>query len=100
MQMKAEQLARRRQALIARSEAQRSAMGQHAHSLSHAISILDSTLAILRRIRQHPGWIIGLVIGVIVIKPRRLSGFLQGSATALRTWRTVAPVVQRLRARH
>lgn len=98
--MKAQQLARRRQELIARCEAQRKAITMHGRSLSHAVSVLDSTFAILSRIRQHPGWIAGLVIGVIAIKPRRLSALLQGSATALRTWRAVAPLAKSLQRRH
>lgn len=97
MQIKAEQLARRRQELIARCEAQRSAMAMHTRSLSHTASALDSALGILGRIRRHPGWIVGLVVAIIAIKPRRLSAIFHGSATALRT---VAPLVQILRARH
>ncbi len=100
MQIKAEQLARRRQELIARCEAQRSAMAMHTRSLSHTASALDSALGILGRIRRHPGWIVGLVVAIIAIKPRRLSAIFHGSATALRTLRTVAPLVQILRARH
>lgn len=99
MQMKAEQLARRRQELIARCEAQRSAMVTHTRSLSHATSALDSALGILGRIRRHPGWIVALAVGIIAIKPRRLSALFHGSAIALRTLRTVAPLVQLLRAR-
>jgi hypothetical protein len=97
MLLESQHLVRRRQQLIDRCAQQREEMIIHSHSLSHSMSALDTVMGYLQRIKQHPGWIIGLIIGVIAIRPTRLSALMQGSAVALRTWRTVAPILQNLR---
>jgi len=99
MFMQSDQLARRREKLIARCAEQRHVASTHGQALSHSMSVLETAWHCVERIKQHPGWIIGLVAGIALINPRRLASVARGGALALRTLRMVAPVVQNLRAR-
>ena len=92
-------LAARRQKLIARCAEQREDMIRHGQSVTHSMSVLDSAMHYFHRIKQHPVWIIGAVLGVLALRPLRIAGLMQGSAVALRNWRSVAPVLQRMLAR-
>jgi hypothetical protein len=95
-----EKLAQRRNELIARCATQRRTITMHGQPLAHTMSTVDTTISIVKHIRQHPGLVVGAVLGIIALRPSRLSRMLHGGTVALRTLRFVAPVVQRFRARH
>jgi hypothetical protein len=115
LEQQSEHLSQRRQELLARSAIQRETMVTAAHSLSGPMATVDKVTGVIHRITQHPVWLAGLGLGAIaLLRPRRraaaspqraatlplrLAGLVQGTLVALRTWRTVAPVVQGLLTR-
>jgi hypothetical protein len=94
MNTRAQLLMQRRQYLIAESAAQRAELAQQAQPLAHTLETVETGMRIVDRIRQHPGWLLGAVIGLFAIQPRRLSALLQLGTTGLRTWRQFAPALQ------
>jgi hypothetical protein len=94
MNTRAEMLAQRRQYLIAECHAQRAELALQAQPLAHTLEIVETGVRIVDRIRQHPGWLLGAAIGLLAIRPRRLSALLQLGTNGLRTWRQFAPALQ------
>lgn len=88
-----EQLARRRDALIARSAAQRDALSRQSQAMANTLLTLDQSLGLLRRIKNSPIAIAGLVAGIAIIKPRRLLPLLRSGLIAWQALRTVAPLL-------
>lgn len=88
-----ERLASRRAELIARSTAQRDALSLQSQSLTQMMSTLDHGWALLQRIRNNPIAIAGLLLGVAIIKPRRLLPLLRTGLLAWQALRTVAPLL-------
>ena len=99
MRARAELLAQRRRHLIAESAAQRAHLAYQAQPLAHTLGSLEIGIRILERIRRHPEWLVGAAIGLIAIRPRRLSALLQLGTSGLRTWRQLAPALQGFIAR-
>jgi hypothetical protein len=96
MNTRSELLALRRQRLIAQSLALRSDLALQGEYLGHSLASAQIGLRLLDRIRKHPEWIAGAVIGLTLIKPRRLSSLLQMGTLGLRTWRNVTPALRNL----
>ncbi len=99
MKTRADLLAQRRRHLIAESVAQRAHLAQQAQPLAHTLDSLETATRIFTRIRQHPEWLVGAALGLIAIRPRRLSALLQLGTSGLRTWRQLAPALQGFIAR-
>lgn len=99
MKTRAELLAQRRRHLIAESAAQRAHLARQAQPLAHTLGSLETGIHIFERIQQHPEWLVGAAIGLIAIRPRRLSALLQLGTSGLRTWRQLAPALQGFIAR-
>ena len=86
-------LARRRAELIVRSTAQRNALSMQGQSLAQMMSTLDHGLALLQRIKNSPVAVTGLLIGLAIIKPRRLLPLLRTGLVAWQALRTGAPLL-------
>ncbi|MDP3841880.1 MAG: YqjK family protein [Oxalobacteraceae bacterium] len=86
-------LARRRAELIARSTAQRDALSAQCQSLGHMMSTLDQGFTLLQRIRNNPLMMAGLLVGLAIIKPRRLLPLLRTGLVAWQALRTVTPLL-------
>ncbi|NMM37580.1 MAG: hypothetical protein HHJ09_08700 [Glaciimonas sp.] len=86
-------LARRRAELIARCTAQRDALSMQSQSLAQMMSTLDHGLALLQRIKNNPVAIASLVVGVAVIRPRRLLLLLRTGLLGWQALRAVAPLL-------
>lgn len=99
MKTRAEMLAWKRQMLIAECNAQRDDLTLQAHSFRHTLTSMEIGWRILGRVRQHPGWIVALTLGLIVITPRRLSSFVRLGSASLRMWRQAMPLLQDMAAR-
>jgi hypothetical protein len=99
MRARAELLAARRRHLIAESLAQRAHLAQQTRPLAHTLGSLEIGIRIVERIRQHPEWLVGAALGLIAIRPRRLSALLQLGTNGLRTWSQLKPVLQSFIAR-
>jgi len=94
MRTRAELLAQRRRHLIAESVAQRAHLVQQTQPLAHTLGSLEIAVRIFERIRRHPEWLVGAAVGLIAIRPQRLSALLQLGTRGLRTWRQLAPALQ------
>lgn len=93
-------LAQRRAELIARCAEQRDALSTQNQSLTQITATLDYGLTLARRIKHNPLAMAGLMVAVVIIKPRRL---LALARTGLVTWqalRTVTPLLQDMLARY
>jgi len=86
-------LARRRAELIARSTAQRDALSAQCQSLAQTMSPLNQGIAALRRIGNSPAAMTGLLVGLAVIRPRRLLPLLRAGLLAWQALRTGAPLL-------
>jgi hypothetical protein len=99
MNTRAQWLAQRRQYLIAESAVQREELAQQAQPVARTLETVETGMRIVERIRQHPGWLLGAVAGLLALRPRRLSALLQFGTSGLRTWRQLAPALQSFIAR-
>ena len=95
-----EELAGRRQGLIARCAAQRKALTVQGQALVERVSGFDLGLTLLMRLKKNPAWIAGLVVGLVVIKPRRLLPMLQTALLAWQALRTLAPALKNIMKCH
>lgn len=93
-------LARRRTELIARSTAQRDALSVQSQSLGQMMSTLDHGVALLQRIRNNPVALAGVLVGLAIIRPRRLLPLLRTGLLAWQALRTVAPLLHDWLARN
>ena len=96
MSTRAELLAWKRQQLIAESTVQRADLVQQLQPLGYRMASLHTGLHIVERLRRHPGWIVALAAGLMLLKPRRLASLFRLGSAGLRTWRAVAPTLQGL----
>lgn len=96
MKTRAELLAWKRQQLIAESIAQRADLALQLQPLGHRLDALNTGLRIVDRVRRHPGWLVALAAGVMLVTPRRLSSLMRLGSAGLRTWHSVAPTLRLL----
>ncbi len=75
---------------------QRADLALQIEPLTHTMNSVEVGLRIVDRVRQHPGWIAAAVVGLMAIRPRRLSSFLRLGSAGLRTWRMLRPSLQLL----
>lgn len=92
-------LAGRRNELIGRSDAQRASLVLQAQSMMYSLTALETGMAVVRSIGKKPAVLAGLVVGLILIKPRRLLKFVGTSVNTWKSWSAVAPIVQTLLSR-
>jgi hypothetical protein len=97
MTTRAELLALRRLHLLAECDAQRVDLLLQARPFGHALTSLETGVRIVDRVRRHPGWIAAAALGLMAIRPRRLSALLRAGSSGLRGWRALAPLLQNLR---
>lgn len=91
-----EVLARRRELLIARCAAQRNALTVQGQALLEKLAVFDIGRNLFERLKKNPAWIAGLLVGLVVIKPRRLLPLLQTGLLAWQALRTLAPALKNI----
>lgn len=69
-------LAERRERLVAQAAAQRRALGQDLGPWRKPLALADQGVNALRYIRSHPEWLVGVVILLAVLRPRRVGKWL------------------------
>jgi hypothetical protein len=94
---RAERLAARRRRLVAQSQALRTELTLQLKPLSQSLATVDSGMRIFTRIRQHPEWIAGALIALVLLRPSRVARGVRGALLGLRTWRRLAPLVPLVR---
>lgn len=91
-----EELACQRDLLIARCASQRNALSLQGQVLVEKLSAFDIGLSLVGRFKKNPAWIAGLMVGLVVIKPRRLLLMLQTGLLAWQAMRAVAPALKNI----
>jgi hypothetical protein len=81
-----EELACQRDLLIARCASQRNALTVQGQALVGKLTAFDIGLTLFERLKKNPAWIAGLIVGLVVIKPRRLLPMLE---TGLLVWQSM-----------
>jgi hypothetical protein len=76
MNEKLNQVAQRRERLIAQAAAQRRALGQAIEPWRTPLALTDQGLNALRYVRHHPQWLIGGIVLLAVLRPRGLGKWL------------------------
>ncbi len=84
------EIARRKERLIARAEAQRTAIGASFRELERPISIIDRGLGIARFFRGHPLLVAAIVTVVMTFRRRGLLSLAGRALAAWRLWRSVS----------
>ena len=89
------EIARRKERLIARCAAQRGIIAAAFHDLRHPIAVVERALSVTRFLRAHPVVVALVVAGLIVFRRRSVLGVLTRGIAVWRTWRAVAPWLAR-----
>jgi hypothetical protein len=89
--------ATRKRQLVLKSRVLRAHLIHDAEPLAHALAAAESALHVLGRVRQHPGWLAGAALTVLLLQPRRISSWLRGTALGMRSWRRLLPLLMSLR---
>jgi hypothetical protein len=83
-------IARRKERLIARGQAQRAAIAEDFRQLRQPIGVIDRGLAVVRFLRAHPA-IVGIVVAaVVVLRGRGLVSMAGRGLTVWRIWRSLS----------
>ena len=91
------EIARRKQRLIARAEAQRGAIGESFRQLRRPIGVVDRGLEVARFLKAHP-LLVGSAVALLAVFRRRSLVSLTGSLlTAWRLWPVVSAWSARVR---
>ncbi|MBC2731458.1 YqjK-like family protein [Thiobacillus sp.] len=64
-------LAERRERLVAQSAEQRTALAKSAASWRAPLALADRGVEALRAIKRHPAWVLGAVLMLATLRPRR-----------------------------
>lgn len=83
------ELARRKERLIVRAEAQRAAVAATVREWSTPIAVADHAFAVARFFRSYPVVLAAAVAAVAAFRGRTLIGLAGRGFTAWRIWRTV-----------
>ena len=97
MATRIDRLPQRRQLLVSRSKEQRAEIVASSQALGRPLQTVDHGLQFVKTLRRHPAWIVGILIAVALIKPRRVMAAINAARVATRTFVMVEPIVQRLR---
>ncbi len=97
MKKSSETLARRREELIATINAQRELMAQCTQGMTSNLSVFESGMNFVRKIKLHP-IVAAVAVGglLVVIKPRHIFSILQAGLGVWQTVRAVSPGLQNL----
>ena len=90
-------IARRRELLSARAQAQRLAVAGHVAELSQPIAIADGALGVARFLRAHSLLVVvvAAAAALVALRGRGLAGLAGRFMTGWRLWRMVSPWLRR-----
>ncbi|TFW09819.1 hypothetical protein E4K72_04155 [Oxalobacteraceae bacterium OM1] len=86
----------RRRQLTAVCQWQRVELMDHMEPLEHALTSVQTGWRIVDRIRRHPGWLLAGAAGLLLISPKRLSGWMRIGTNGLRMYRQFAPMLRQI----
>ena len=87
----------RKRYLILKSRSLRAHLMHDVVPLSHSLTAAESAAHILGRLRQHPEWVVGAALAVVLLRPNRIGRWVRGTALGMRAWRQLLPLVTGLR---
>jgi hypothetical protein len=87
MSEKQNRLGERRVHLVAQAAAQRRTLARDMEAWRTPLALTDQGLAALRYIRIHPQWLIGPILLLAVLRPRRVGKWLGSSWVSWRLTR-------------
>jgi len=91
-----EELACQRDLLIARCARQRNALSVQGQVLVEKLTTFDIGLSVFERLKKNPALVAGLVVSLVVIKPRRILLVLQTGLIAWQTLIALTPTVKNI----
>lgn len=91
-----EELACQRDLLIARCAGQRNALTVQGQALVEKMTAFDIGMSVFERLKKNPALVAGLVIGLVVIRPRRIVLMLQTGLIAWQTLHALAPALKNI----
>jgi len=77
----------RRGHLMARASVQRDRIGVLLHAWEAPLALADKSVAAVRCVRRNPQWIVGAVVLLAVLRPRRAYNWARNGLIAWRAWR-------------
>jgi hypothetical protein len=86
-------IARRKERLSARAQAQRLAIAASFQGLARPIGIADRALEVARYLRAHPVVLAAAAAALVALRGRGLVGLAARAFSAWRLWRTISAVV-------
>ena len=89
--------ARRKHVLLLRSRTLRARLIHDTLGIAPTVGTIQSSLRILARVRQHPEWLATAALGLLLLRPARLTAWTRGVSFGLRTWRQLLPLLAALR---
>lgn len=92
MNEKRNRLAQRRERLVAQAAVQRRALARDLEPWRTPLALADQGLAALRYIRIHPQWLIGPVVLLAALRPRRVGKWVGRSWLS---WRVMGRLLGR-----
>lgn len=92
------EIARRKERLIARTAAQRAAVGESFLQLRGPIDVVDRGLEMARFLRGHPLLVAAVVAAVVAFRHRGVVSLAGGLLTAWRLWKSMSAWSSRLPA--
>lgn len=87
----------RKRYLILKSRSLRAHLMHDVVPLSHSLTAAESAARILGRLRQHPEWVAGAVLTIVLLRPSRIGRWVRGTALGVRAWRQLLPLLAGLR---
>lgn len=69
-------LSERRERLVEQAAMQRQALARHIEPWRVPLALADRGLTALRRVKRHPEWLVGAVLLLAALRPRRVGKWL------------------------
>lgn len=70
------QIAARRERIIAKAASQRGALAQHVEPWRTPLALADQGINVLRYLKHHPEGIVGVLIVLAAVRPKRIATWL------------------------
>lgn len=87
------ELAERRAMLVSRAAAQRKELAQALTPWHGPLAVVDRGVSVFRYLRQHPALLAGAMVGVAVLRPKRVFSLVRSGWVA---WRMAMAVKRKL----
>lgn len=94
----AEKLLLRRQALIAKSQAERMLLVLQGRQLKASLSFAEMGVQVAEKLVKRPAIAAALVAAILILKPRRILPFLGKALSVWQIWQRMAQALRKIQA--